>query len=279
MHRLLVVALMAIGIMLACGRAEARQSFMPENNLNLEDRYYATSMDQNTFNRIIDRFESVYAPIVAGFGARLEISGDFFDSTVNAYAERDGNIWKLHFFGGLARRPEIGEDSFLTVICHEGGHLLGGWPVYPGDTMANEGQSDYWASHVCLKKIFASDTTNVATLSATAVTRCKKLYKGQDLRACYHIMSGAQGTSNLLAALGGERKPRFDTPDKTKVSQTQAEHPAAQCRLDTMSAGALCQAPWRDDILPARSNQATYNCTINNDNNFPVVRPRCWFAP
>lgn len=258
----------------SCGRADAQQSFMPENDLYKHDRFFANNMDEGTFNSVIDSVERVYAPIVARLGGRLYFERRWFDPTVNAYANREGNVFKVAMFGGLARRPEVTPTGFLMVVCHELGHHIAGAPLYAGEQWAsNEGQSDYFAAHVCVPKVLSGVTSNVQYLSRVAVDKCKSKYSGQKLRVCYHTMSASKSVADLLSALSGVmRPPAFETPDTSVVGSTQDAHPAAQCRLDTMAAGTICTQAWNDGIIPTRQNEALYNCKAG-----PEARPRCWY--
>lgn len=253
----------------------AVQSFMPENNLDKEDRFYATSMNEATFNSVIATVERVYKPIIRNLGGNLVIKARWLDSTVNAYADREDGNWNVSMFGGLARRPEITPEGFMGVICHELNHHIGGFPLYQGDAWAaNEGQSDMGGFHVCMRKVLASVSEEVKYLSPVAVAKCKRFNQGQNLRVCYHVMGAAKSLADLLGALGGERAPRFETPDTRVVAQTDDSHPAAQCRLDTMAAGAICPTLWDDRVIPNAKNHTQYNCTSGEG-----ARPRCWFKP
>ena len=83
------------------------------------------------------------------------------------------------------------------------------------------------------------------------------------------MMDAGQSLGNVLADLGNEPMPRYETPDRTVVKRTQEAHPKAQCRLDTYKAGALCDKTWDDYVVPANASQAkAVSCQ----------KPRCWFA-
>ena len=59
-------------------------------------------------------------------------------------------------FGGLARHKLVTPDGFALVACHEMGHHLGGAPRR-GGWASNEGQSDYYATTKCARRIWAED--------------------------------------------------------------------------------------------------------------------------
>ena len=215
-------------------------SDLPENDLWREDSLFQVKNDINdmSFNYVVDQMQKLYAPIVRYFGATLIITGDWADPTVNAYTYRDGDNWHIDIFGGLARRQEMTLDALQLVICHELGHQIAGVPL-KGWASA-EGQSDYYATHVCGKKVFSG--SRIRNLDASLAL------------------------ASLLATLGNQKKPSFETPDRTVVSKTNLMHPKAQCRLDTYYAGAVCNMKWDDKIVPR-----AYNYVCDN-------RPKCWYA-
>jgi hypothetical protein len=271
MLRVLAALWLATSFACGTGQAQARVSFMPENNLGYEDNLWEGEeygISENTFNKVTSTIYSIYKPIISKLGGNLVINTEWRDSTVNAYADREDGNWNISFFGGLARRKEMTEGGFALVVCHELAHHIGAVPIYSGDTWASiEGQSDQVGMQACLKKYFAGIKEEVKTLSTYAVNKCKGVYSGQDLRECYHKMSAAKSCADLLASLNGE-SIRFETPSKVVVSRTRESHPPAQCRLDTYVVGTLCKKTWDDAVLPDWSNESKYNCE----------RPKCWYA-
>jgi len=233
---------------------------LPQNDLWKQD---SLALDGNfgekEFTAAIKELQTLYKPIVASLGGTLVIKGDWKDSTVNAYASQNGKIWNVQMFGGLARRPEITIDGFKLVICHEIGHHIGGAPS--SGWASYEGQADYYATHVCGKKIFANYSQQVQIHQY-----CRQGSQNQQI-ACTVNLNAGQSLANLLAALAGDDAvPSYDTFDPTVVDETRSEHPRAQCRLDTYFAGEMCQMQWNDKIIPRDENSVCDN------------RPPCWYA-
>jgi hypothetical protein len=271
-----LIVLVLMGVFACCSNLKA-ESFLPENNLNLEDQMLSPGeVTQTDFNNIINYIQSMYAPIVKKMGANLVIKGDWNDSTVNAYASTNGKTWNVQMFGGLARRPEVTFDGFAMVICHELGHHLAGFPTVNGwyGSASNEGNSDYWALMVCAKKFFKGYAEEYTPVNDYAKKKCDKFYTdSHDLYVCYRSMNAGWSLGNLLASLGGDRI-NFETPDPTVVYQTNGSHPAAQCRLDTMVAGSICRSNWRDDFVPNSEKDAyTVSCQYGE-----ASRSACWYA-
>jgi hypothetical protein len=231
---------------------------LPQNDLWKQDTGFAANFSEKEFQATIKELQTMYAPIVARLGGKLNIQGDWNDSTVNAYASQTGKTWNVQMFGGLARRPEVTLNGFKLVICHEIGHHVGGVPS--SSWASYEGQADYYATHVCGKKLFTDYSQNVKLYKECAS------YAGKDQVACSLNLDAAQSLANLLAALAGDVQPSYDTFDPSEVTETQSAHPKAQCRLDTYLAGELCNMGWNDQVIPRNLNAVCDN------------RPKCWYA-
>jgi hypothetical protein len=260
---LFLVSLLGCGSIAEC--TTVRKTFMPDNRLDLEDKQQQTNITEDEFNSILDVVEQVYTPIFRNFGATFNLERDWADSTVNAYANQSGKTWTVHMYGGMARRNEMNKAGFGLVACHEVGHHLGGFPKYSDSPWAsNEGNSDYFANHVCARKVFES--LSVPQIPDYPKAKCDEIYSSQaDREYCYKSLDGGQALGNLLGVLNGTGKPNYQTPDGTVVSKTSDSHPRAQCRLDTYLAGTLCTMPWNDAVIPTNESAVCTN------------RPKCWF--
>jgi hypothetical protein len=263
----LVSVLMATIFAASCStevRAQPKkmQRFMEENMLYLQDNLFLTNITEDEFNTVLDKVEAHYKPIIAARGKTLNLIRKWEDPTVNAYAQQDGSTWIVSMFGGMARRPEMNYAGFALVACHETGHHLGGYPVYADATWAaNEGQSDFFSTVACAKKVFAGLTAG--EINSNAKAKCEAKYSAASDRAtCYMSVWGGQSLGNLLGALGGTGYPNYDTPDL--AVRKSDKHPNAQCRLDTYLAGALCTQPWVDSLIPTNLSGS---CN---------TRPKCW---
>jgi len=289
------LSLLVCFVFIACGHGKkdktSHVSFLPENTLFTADdpslQVNANGIDEAYFNALIAKAQDIFAPIVAQHGANLVITGNWSDSTVNAYASRSGNIWEVKMFGGMARRSEITKDGFALVICHELHHHLSGFPTYAGEWAANEGNSDFGATAGCAERMLseadpvptpAPDPTPVPTpkppcpfVPEVDATPCKGFSFGGNATVCQRSIDGSISLGKLLAVLGGTKIPSINTPDKTVVTKTSDKHPNAQCRLDTMYLGVLCSQKWNYGIIPQNKNEmAMVSCSS---------RPRCWYAP
>jgi hypothetical protein len=277
----ILIAIFFLLLTFGCGEKDSSSTivfdkFMPENSMWIDADDKTANMTEATFNRIMDEVNAVYAPIVAKKGAKLVFERNWKDGTVNAYASQTGKVWKVAMFGGLARSKEVTEDGFAMVVCHELGHHLGGAPKYgDADWASNEGQSDYWATLKCFRKVYGTQDS-VKVLAAVVVpetvkSQCSKAFnKENDIALCIRSSMGGISLATLLAF--GGTTPTVDTPDSSVVSSTQDAHPEAQCRLDTYFAGALCGVSADVDV-------SATDVKIGSCMSGKASRPLCWFKP
>jgi hypothetical protein len=280
---LLLATLIASQPVLAC-TMNGEEGFVPENNLNISvtDKE-AAGITEKQFNTVIDQVEAVYSPIVAEYGGKLQVVRKWADGTVNAYAEQAGDIWKVSMFGGLARHKTITPDGFALVVCHELGHHIGGAPRYAGEDWAsNEGQSDYFATTKCLRRIWQSED-NAAAVRSLSVPKylsdsCTKNWPDEiDKNICIRGAMAGDSVAKLFAALSWQMKPaKFETPDPKQVTSTSDSHPATQCRLDTYFQGALCEKSFNEEI--GQKDEVAGACHGSSGHTLGL-RPRCWFKP
>ena len=138
-------------------------------------------------------------------------------------------------------------DGYTLVACHELGHHLGGAPLFSGQDWASvEGEADYFAT-----------------------TKCVKAMWGHASKA--RMDAASQVLANTLARLEGSKNPKASTPDRSVVTSTFEDHPAAQCRLDTYLAGVKCNAQGEFSMTDSRVGAC--------DDGTVGARPHCWFKP
>jgi hypothetical protein len=285
-----------LGALVCAFTLVSHATILPPNNLHLQDNVKVLSnVTEEMFTEMMETAQNIYAPIVALHGAELNIAGYWTSSTVNAYASQTGDTWKVRMYGGLARRKEVTPDGFMLVICHELGHHLAGFPFYRGgDWAASEGQSDYYATQSCAKKVWANDEAGNAKFRSDETPefvkkKCDSEYhskRAQNL--CYRISMASFSLANLLGSLQNAGEIDFDTPSTSVVTTTRTSHPRAQCRLDTYFNGGLCKANFDITVIPGKGldNQdgkdaeleaALYSCS-HYEGNKEGLRPKCWFA-
>ena len=263
-----------------------KSGFVPENNLSIPVGMKAANMSETQFNKVIDRVLAVYrTEIETENRIKLVIEKKWKDGTVNAYAKQPGDgTWVVAMFGGLARHPEITEDAFATVVCHELGHHIGGAPKKKGiigvTWASNEGQADYFGVMKCLRRVFEKDrNTEIARrLGAPQFvkTKCASQFFSLEERAiCERSSMAGLALGKFFRALSKDvPKVDFSTPDKNVVAQTNDNHPASQCRVDTYFQASLCDRSTSEKVSNADANAGV--CSKRNGDSVGI-RPACWY--
>jgi hypothetical protein len=119
-----------------------------------------------------------------------------------------------------------------------------------------------------LRALDAPDSVRIA---------CRASFKvDNDAALCIRTSMGGLALGTLLADLGGDPAPDFDKPDTTQVKSTDDQHPAAQCRLDTYYAGAVCPVDYKVDT---NGTDPTIGACSQEKGDKVGFRPRCWYAP
>lgn len=289
MGKWILISLLGVGMLAGTQVDNVKRlcdGFVPENNLNIpvgtRFRGKDTGITEAQFNKIMDRMQSLYTAEVQTHGATYVINRNWTDGTVNAYAQQNGSSWEINMFGGLARYNGMTEDGMAAVACHETGHHLGGAPKYNGnDWAAVEGGADYYATLKCLKRYMDQDDneTIVAGLNPdpVGVQACEKQWSSRhDQLVCIRATQAGIVLGRVLQDLGGESQVNLNTPDPAVVTETDPNHPHAQCRLDTYFNGSLCTVAVTD--LQSDTDPKPGSCWDANVS--PIgLRPRCWYAP
>lgn len=274
---------MAFNASFAC--VLGKSGFMPENKLKITRFAKDTNgMTEQTFLSIISRVEKVYSPIVTTKGGQLKMINDWNDGTVNAFADRQGSVWQVHMFGGLARHQLTTNDGFMLVVCHELGHHMGGAPKYTdvgNDWASDEGEADYWGALKCMRRVLESDDNakivSKMKIDQAATKKCQMLYHTEnEVALCQRIAMAGKSLGSLLGSLGGEAQVDFQTPDKSIVKKTFHNHPHAQCRLDTYFSGTLCDVSLDLDV---DNKDPKVGVCLKRDGHVDGPRPLCWYKP
>lgn len=273
----LLVALAASGFAAhRLGHKTLCTGFLPKNDLWIGvGDVRAQGITEDTFNRVLDRIEAAYTPIVAAKGGKLVVNRKWSDGTVNASAQQMGGSWHINMYGGLARHAAVTEEGFMLVACHELGHHIGGYPKSSWAT--NEGGADYYATLKCMRLMYG-DAPPLGEVDAVAEAGCKGQFAAEPARnGCRNGARGGQSVALLFQALrNSPTPPRFDTPNRTVVDRMFDRHPETQCRLDTYYQGALCAAASSADVSNRDPNAGA--CTAKNGQRVGL-RPRCWYKP
>jgi len=282
--------------------AFASASFLPQEILdNPAPAIGASGTTEAEFNAVISGIQNAYAEIVRAHGGSLSMRGDWKAEKLNAGATQMGSSWQVVITGALARRPELSTDGFTLILCHELGHHLAGFPFAAGGNpfqkawAANEGQSDYFSTQVCARKLWAAEQDKNASFRESVPEfvqqRCDSAWSDQgEQNLCYRISAAVKSMTDTMGGIMNKPAPAFTTPDPTVVAKTSDAHPPIQCRMDTAFQGTICSQDFGTDLIPgktvregisseaAEKESALRTCTKMSSHVFGL-RPNCWFKP
>lgn len=270
---------------LACD-IHGKTGIVEHNDLWIPSDIKNTHVSKDVFSKIIADVKAIYSEVVDSKGAKLVVVENWDDGTVNAFAKQEGDEWQVHMFGGLARHETVTPDGFALVVCHELGHHLGGAPKkkdFFGTVRwaTNEGQADYWGAMKCLRKYFATQNNQAIVakmqIDQDARVKCQSVYSSkEDQAVCMRASMAGKSLASLFNALRNQTTPvQFNTPDSSRVSTTNDNHPQPQCRLDTYFSGSLCDRDADEEVSNSDLEQGV--CTKVQGYNVGL-RPGCWFA-
>jgi hypothetical protein len=232
---------------------------------------------------------SIYVPHMAKQNVELRFVQEH-QHMILAYAKREDETHaKLVVDDGYYTNPKVSEDGFRFVICHELGHIAASAPhmeapaMYDGIVdergdllISAEGQADYFSAAKCMREVLA-DQDNLAYVRTygahpTVTAKCDRVYPNEKESAlCQRIMMAGK---NFLDSFARSFPNSFDSFDPAEPPYSLlGEHPGAQCRLDTIVAGALCPIDQNAPVDPYDPMVGACSST-----HFPEgARPRCWF--
>ena len=279
-----LTALLEASSLIACPIATFEHQ-MSSNAITEEERL-ASKINEADFDLLVERISETFTGLFKKQGLKLKISANWNNPKVNAFSDQSGSTRYIYLFGGYARYPMMDKDTFLSVICHEVGHHLGGFPRESGSTWASaEGQADYYSTLKCMKMILKDDIENEKiALSLDLPNEVKDQCRSQfiqddDYFICLRSAKASEiyGKINASLATPDSRKEiSLLTPDKKRVASTNLSYPLPQCRVDTKFQGALCNVDVNIPLGYDDENKGA--CSIKNGNTFGV-RPTCWFIP
>lgn len=241
-----VVGLVVLLIISGC-RPVAPSGFLPPEDqwADASETEAVTPVTREIFDSAIKLIRNTYSPDVAALGGTLDVVPAWDSDEVGARSAQSGTRYKTWVHGGLARRPEMTDDALILILCHEMGHFFGGAPL-GGNGLAAEGQADFFALNVCLKRLWATGDNSPAVssdsdpeLDTTSIAACEAQSVADTGWLCRRSLRAAWAAMHMAAARRDLEAPAFATPDVSVALQTLLGYPPHQCRLDTMAAGAL----------------------------------------
>lgn len=177
--------------------------------------------------------------------------------------------FSINFWGGIVRIPGMNDNGLALIACHEMGHLLGGEPrsKLPAFLWAtSEGQSDYYASSICLKRYFERQfdlgRLDEPQVQKSLYTRCRTKYpETKNFLICLNIMNGIEAFTKILTHLDSQKREiNFSKKSPAAKFTNVNSYPEPQCRTEILIAGNFC-------------SPENYPCLTLDS-----ARPQCWFV-
>jgi hypothetical protein len=257
--------------------------------------------------QVIDEFSAVAE---ARHAAKLALIPDCEEENLGAHAgfpttapdpSATSRDWTIDLYRGSVT-PYLSADVTRWLVCHEIGHFMAGFPFKPFVELANlnqwhtvpasEGAADYFSTKECLTRVWEHDRDNAAyraLVPQLGRERCDASWARQDERdICYRSIVVA---NEVMRFWGNGRGENVDitTPSTHVAPITFTATLEAQCRFDTLVAGALCSEPMDLAVIPglvptpwdgtygphsaaSERHAMRYSCDSGVG-----ARPACWF--
>lgn len=137
---------------------------------------------------------------------------------VNAEITKIDRSIVLSVWGGMIGHSLMTPDTFMLLLCHEVGHVLGGPPLKSKNGWSStEGQADYY-SGFCAKTLGLQED---------------------------EFLTAALNLGKIYAQVTTQPEPDLARCDESSVTRTNYGYPQVQCRLDSILAG------WKQKSRPA----------------------------
>lgn len=298
MNKVLKFSTICILFLFSLTALSCEHGFFPANNTYILSESQATMSIQAQSAVVMQKLKEIYNPIFAKKNKTLIIEIQWNEAKVNAYATKDDNNNPvIRVTGGMANHELLTADGLALILCHEVGHFLGGEPKKlrgrstKRSWSSAEGQADYYANAVCLKKLFrvlpsldANDAnleqtlkeTNMKSFNRNNSSNSRYMHEIDEVcetPLCDRIALASLNVAQVYATTGFFSKElSFTYPDDSTVYQTLYSHPNPQCRLDTMMAALKCK--------DSEKLSFKLNDPISGACSTPEYRrPRCWYYP
>jgi len=211
------------------------------------------ALDQESFKEIIDKVTAPYLNEIKALSTELIVDIDWKSDHPNASVSMRRGKVIMNFHGGFVRKNSLSDDALAITVCHEIGHLVGGYPkVFPTQKYSSEAQSDYFATSQCIKKYFASNSRLLTEQEKLPLTQ-KQRQLCHDRNSC---LRGLIAIKSLSKAYPGKKDINSFSTEVVSTTNYN-DYPSAQCRVDTLRAGLLCKKE---------------SCMVG-----PGKRPTCWY--
>lgn len=238
--------------------------------------------DESLYLEILDKFKRKFSPLVEKtYAKKLKVEYRANEDRVNASITRDDDNNPLMIItSGLIMFPQMSPDGFVSILCHELGHFMGGMPKkFRGRSSklswsSAEGQADYFAATKCLPVYFEGERANERLSEKLDKDQVDELFHICSEPLCMRVVHAGLEMNKVFAKIKKYGSiPSLKKKDHGQVSRTNFKHPSLQCRLDTIVNGAQCDV----DIAEGFSDEDPRVGACVGE--VKGARPRCWYNP
>ncbi len=224
---------------------------------------------ENQAIEIITKLERIYQKMPAN-SQKFKLKIFFMPQEEYVFGSK--GVWgqahstgEIFLAGGVLTNQFFTEETFLALACHEVGHLYGGLP-WDTSHLSYEGQADYYAANICMKKYYLNYPQELAKktyLHEHYFKTCQKQYTSkQEIRICVKTMQAGLNLAIASAlAINEILLPGPAIDEHYQTDHTLVGRDSPQCIADTFEAGAICS------LTTEKSPQSCSN------------KPKCWFKP
>lgn len=201
-----------------------------------------SELTKDQSKKIVADFLKFSAVFLKKENRELQINLDWENPYYAASAQLLKNKIQITLWGGYLRAPGNNKSILALTLCHELGHLVGGYPKQTVDVEENasaEAVSDFFAAKDCLDLFYQSHPEYApAEVPSDVQSFC------QGDKACeLTVESGRQTFLYLQKWSYVPYTPvQIFAPTETVTEFSPNTYPSFQCRLETVKVGARCAA-------------------------------------
>ena len=199
------------------------------------------------FNEINTNANEVLAinPVIENMERDYWWNIDYNHASYVRQGDENKVIHAIYLMGGFARQSFMTLDGLALTACHEIGHGIGGAPKKEATRLtpipsSTEGQSDYFATKVCLPVVFKYlKQTKKPRFNRSIENLCRRQVR-YNLNLCKRMLSAVSVDIAWFRSYGEyvsfDRRSNYI---EVELNTAPDYYPEAQCRLDTMVDGVL----------------------------------------
>jgi len=240
--------------------------------------FYSMEAFINEYKKDLTTFFDVYQPVLKKQGRILALKfhnhADPGYKFMTLIAPDSANIYVNY---SIPQR-ELTGDAFTMALCHEIGHVLGGYPLHSRSNdlsfASAEGQADYYSSLVCARKLWSNDAKLNAQVrqdaDPKAVELCSKAWsRPAEQNICVRSIVASkkvfESISQMTLDIGVNSGEAGETTTDT--------YPDPQCRIESVVQGALCKLSYDVNLVTKEKNDIDKTSCMKGTG----ARASCWF--